>query len=326
MDTTKLHQIVDLMPQAKVLVIGDVMLDIYEHCVVKRISPEAPVPIATVTRESYFLGGAGNVANNLRALGASVSLIGVVGNDESGHILRTLFIDSNIDHEGVIVDPKRVTTQKKRVVSGTQQLMRIDREVTENIDPSFQDSIRAIIEKKVKDCDVVIISDYCKGFIDAELLTVLRSASETHNKKVLVDSKDRAFFKYAGFYLVKPNKEEAEHFTGERFHPTYKNLESIGKKLQEIFQSHIVITLGGDGIALFENETFLHKPTRTREVFDVSGAGDTVLATITMAIAAGATLEQAMHLSNCAAGYVVGCLGTTVCTPEILKERLDELL
>jgi D-beta-D-heptose 7-phosphate kinase/D-beta-D-heptose 1-phosphate adenosyltransferase len=301
------------------------MLDVYEHCVVKRISPEAPVPIASVIHDAHFLGGAGNVANNLRSFGASVSLVSVVGDDQAGQLLRQLLLDADIDHDAVSTSPGRVTTQKKRVISGTQQLMRIDREVVSRVDEVSKEIIHESIKRKIMDCDVVIVSDYCKGFVDDDLIAVIRSVSMQYDKKVLVDSKDKAFLKYAGFYLIKPNKEEAEHFAGERFHQAYENLESVGKRLQSLFQSNVVITLGGDGMALFEKDTFLHKPTQTREVFDVSGAGDTVLATMTVAIAVGATLEQAMDLSNCAAGHVVSRLGTTVCTPAILKEKLNDI-
>ena len=313
------------MPQARVLVIGDVMLDMYEHCVVKRISPEAPVPVATVMSDAYFLGGAGNVAHNLSSLGAQVSLVSVVGDDAAGSILTELLRDAGIEADAVVVSVGRITTQKKRIIAGTQQLMRIDREVTIPIDAPSKRTLSEYIEKNIAQYDVVIISDYCKGVIDTELIDVIRGVATHHQKKVLVDSKDKALLKYAGFYLIKPNKEEAEHFAGERFHATYENLESVGKKIQSLFDANVVITLGGDGMALFEKDTFLHKPTETREVFDVSGAGDTVLATMTVAIAVGATLEEAIHLSNCAAGHVVSRIGTTVCTPEILREKINEI-
>jgi rfaE bifunctional protein kinase chain/domain len=322
-DTQQLHRIIDKISDIKVLVIGDVMLDMYEHCVVKRISPEAPVPIATVINDSCFLGGAGNVANNARALGAEVSLVSVVGSDTEGTIVRELLQECGIDHQGLITEAGRVTTQKKRVISGTQQLLRIDRETTEDVSDVTKETIVELLADKIRACDVIIISDYCKGLLTDDMVASIKNLSVQYDKKVFVDSKNKQFLKYSNFYLVKPNKEEAEHFTGEKFLNTYENLEAMGKKLREVFQSNIVITLGGDGIVLFEEGQFVHKKTYAREVFDVSGAGDTVLATVAAVVATGASLADAVHLSNHAAGHVVSRLGTTVCDHSTLRKILE---
>lgn len=321
-----LQKSIDAMPHTKILVIGDIMLDEYVWSQVKRISPEAPVPIASVTGVSHFLGGAANVANNARALDAEVSLVGVVGDDGEGEKIYELLKEKGIDCTGVYTEPKRHTSHKRRIVSGTQQLLRIDREAIHAIDATVLLNIEAMLEEKIRACDVVIISDYCKGLFSDELVLQIKSEASRLNKKIFVDSKNRHFLHFKDAYLIKPNKEEAESFAGERFTETYSNLESIGKKLTAMFNANIVITLGKDGTALFTHEQFLHKATRAQQVFDVSGAGDTVLATIATAVAGGANLEEAVDLSNVAAGHVISHLGTTVCSRSILEEGLRDLV
>lgn len=319
----QLHQIIDSMEGVRALVVGDVMLDVYDHCVVKRISPEAPVPIATVIETFSFLGGAANVANNARALGATVSLVSVVGDDSGARMICGQLETNGIDCTGLITDPERVTTVKKRIVAGTQHLMRIDTEVTQDINTKTSSMIFETIREQISMHDVIIISDYCKGLLTEQVIDCIKEEAHKENKKIFVDSKDKSLRKYSDVYLIKPNKEEAEHLAGERFAPVYSNLEAIGRGLSEIFKSHVVITLGADGIALFADDTFIHRTTKNQQVFDVSGAGDTVLATIATAIGAGATLEEAVDLSNHTAGHVVSLLGTTVCTHERLRQIID---
>lgn len=323
-DSEQLHRIIEDMKQTNILVIGDVMLDMYEHCVVKRISPEAPVPIATVVSDSCFLGGAGNVANNARALGASVSLVSVVGDDLSGSLVRELLKKGGIDDEGLIVEEGRITTTKKRIVSGTQQLMRIDREVTTDINTECEIQISAILRKKIQRCDVIIISDYCKGLLTDTLVSFLKNEGKAQSKKILVDSKSKHLLRYEGVDVIKPNKSETEIFIGESFAHNYENLSPIGMKVSELLNTNLVITLGADGIALFSGEEFHHMKTNALQVFDVSGAGDTVLSVIGTALATGASLHEAVHLSNIAAGHVVSCLGTTVCDLETLRAILNK--
>ena len=305
MKNETLHTVIDNMHQARVLVIGDVMLDMYEHCMVKRISPEAPVPIATVVDDSYFLGGAGNVANNARALGAKVSLVGVIGTDREGDVLREIVAQNGIDHDGLVVEDGRVTTLKKRVVSGTQQLIRIDREMTHNIKDSTQTALRSVLATKIKECDVIVISDYCKGIFTESLINYIKEEAKKDDKKILVDSKSRNLPMYSGVYLIKPNKGEAEVFVDETFAHDYANLEKVGRRISSILDLNLVITLGKDGMALFAQDTFSHMKTEVLQVFDVSGAGDTVLSVLAVAVATGAKLEEAVHLSNIAAGHVV---------------------
>ncbi len=321
--TTQLHTTIDAMPHARVLVVGDSMLDAYEHCVVKRISPEAPVPIAVVVDDSFFLGGAANVAHNARALGAQVSIVSVVGDDEEGRRIRTLLDAEGIHHAGLITDSQRVTTQKKRVVSGTQQLMRIDREVTYDIRKEIQAEIHVTLEKLIHTHDVIIISDYCKGLLSPSTIQFIKKEAEKRKVKIFVDSKDTSLRKYTDVYLIKPNKEEAEHLAGEKFTPAYTNLESIGGKLSKSFGSNVVITLGADGMALFADNHFSHQTTKAQQVYDVSGAGDTVLATIATAVSSGISLEDAVTISNYTAGYVVSQLGTVVCSQKTLKKILS---
>ncbi len=322
----QLQKSIDAMPRTKILVIGDIMLDEYVWSQVKRISPEAPVPIASVTGVSYFLGGAANVANNARALDAEVTLMGVVGDDSEGEKIYELLKEKGIEYTGVCTESKRHTSLKRRIVSGTQQLLRIDREAVHAIDATVLGNIEAILEEKIRACDVVIISDYCKGLFSDSLVLHIKAEAKRWDKKIFVDSKNRHFLHFKDVYLIKPNKEEAESFAGERFTETYSNLESIGKKLTALFNANIVITLGKDGTALFTHEQFLHKETRAQQVFDVSGAGDTVLAVIATAVAAGAQLEDAVDLSNIAAGHVISHLGTTVCNRHILEEGFHDVV
>lgn len=312
------------MGGTRVLVVGDVMLDVYEYCDVKRISPEAPVPIATVVETSSFLGGAGNVANNARALGAIVSLVSIVGDDSGAQVVRDLLESRGIDCSGLITDSERVTTIKKRVVSNTQHLMRIDTEVTRDVSTETTRMICAVLREQIRVHDVIVISDYCKGLLTNELIQFIKSEALHTNKKIFVDSKGRYLHKYTDVYLIKPNREEAEHLAGEKFTPTYTNLETIGRELSSTFKSHVVITLGADGIALITKDQFIRKTTKAQQVFDVSGAGDTVLSVIAVAIATGANLEEAIDLSNHAAGYVVSRLGTIVCDQNTLRECVLE--
>lgn len=322
----ELYRTIEAMSRARVLVIGDVMLDVYERCAVRRISPEAPVPVATVLEDSSFLGGAGNVANNVRALGASVSVVGVVGNDRDGETVRKLLEEQGIDNTGLAVENGRVTTVKRRVVSGTQQLIRIDREVTEDIENGTEMTIRDALTRLIPKHDVVVISDYCKGLLSEYIVSFIKSEAKRLEKKVFVDSKSRHLSRYSGVHLIKPNKSETETFAGEAFDADYANLEAIGKRVSALLSSHLVVTLGGDGMALFETGKFVHKRTLAQNVFDVSGAGDTVLSVIATAVAVGADLESAVDLSNHAAGYVVSKLGTAACNQRILRDTLEAAL
>ncbi len=322
----RLHNVIETMTRAKVLVVGDVMLDMYEHCVVKRISPEAPVPIATVVSDSSFLGGAGNVANNARALGAMVSVVGVIGDDQEGAHIRNLFAANGITHRGLVIESGRMSTLKKRIVSGTQQLMRIDRENTNTITSATYNALCAVLDHEIAWCDVIVVSDYCKGCVTEDIIHFIKEKAGKYNKKIFVDSKDAYLRKYTDVYLIKPNKEEAENIAGERFEFGYANLEGIGKRLSQTFGSNVVITLGADGIALFEEGRFLHRKTRAQQVFDVSGAGDTVLSVMAVAVAAGTDLECAVELSNHAAGYVVSRLGTIVCDQKTLHECVNQVI
>lgn len=314
---------VESLKGVKILIIGDIMLDVYEWCDVKRISPEAPVPIASVTEESFFLGGASNVAHNAYVLGASVSLVGVIGDDREGSIIKQLLNEKKIENDGVIFEIKRKTTQKRRIVSGTQQLLRIDKETTEDIQSATILRIMNFLANKIAEIDIIVMSDYCKGLLTDELVDFIINEARKSDKKILVDSKSSHLQKYFGAFAIKPNKNEAENFAGEKFSDDYQNLESIGFKISHMLNSNIVITLGGDGIATFEGDNFKHCTTNIQQVFDVSGAGDTVLAVLAVAVGSGISLSDSAVLANKAAGYVVGRLGTAVCESEILKRLVN---
>ena len=315
----QLKKHIDLMSDVRILIIGDVMLDMYEWCDVRRISPEAPVPIATVTGESFFLGGAGNVAHNAQALGARVSLVSVVGDDTEGALIARLLREKNIESDGLVVEENRQTTLKKRIVSGSQQLLRIDREVTSDISDATRVHVQSILLEKIIESDVIVLSDYCKGVLGDEIVSFVLTEAKKVNKKIFVDSKSSRLPRYSGVFVIKPNKSEAEHFAGEKFLEAYTNLEAVGHRLSQTLNANIVITLGGDGIATFENGNFNHHASDAQQVFDVSGAGDTVLSVLAVAVGTGANLNDAVQIANKAAGHVVGCLGTAVCEQDVLK-------
>ncbi len=310
--------------KARVLVIGDVMLDTYEWCSVQRISPEAPVPIATVSSESLFLGGAANVAHNIAALSGKASLMSVVGDDMESEYLRNLLIQNGIEASLVVMETERVTTVKKRVFGGTQQLLRIDRESTAPINASTYTAFLSHLTSQIDQYNVIVISDYCKGVLTDQLIEAVTALTRERGIKVLVDSKNRHLLKYKGVHLIKPNKEEAELLAGEKFALDYSNLESVGSTLTKLLETNIVITLGADGVAIFEGMRLIHKKTIAREVFDVSGAGDTVLAALATSLGSGTSLEDAVDIANHAAGYVVSKLGTAVCDLETLRESIKK--
>jgi D-beta-D-heptose 7-phosphate kinase/D-beta-D-heptose 1-phosphate adenosyltransferase len=321
MRAQKLTNFIKKIKHVNVLVVGDLMLDVYEWCKVTRLSPEAPVPIAVKENESTYLGGAANVAHNVRALGANVTLVGVVGRDIEGKSMLQLFDDIGIERDGVLVDAKRSTTIKRRIMAGTQQICRIDKEDKITISVGLQRKLLSQIKNKLKTTDVLILSDYLKGVFSEYMISSIMKMAEETGTRVFVDSKDRHLMKFKGAYLIKPNKEEAEHMAGERFSPHYENLEVVGERLVRAFQSRILITLGGDGMALFDDNVFYHHTAVTeQQVFDVSGAGDTVLAVLATTHAVHHDLRLSVDMASVAASHVVGRLGIAVCEINELKK------
>ncbi|MEY2933858.1 MAG: D-beta-D-heptose 1-phosphate adenylyltransferase [Pseudomonadota bacterium] len=307
-------------PDRPIVVLGDLMLDRYVRGEAERISPEAPVPVVRVKREDEVIGGAGNVANNLVALGTRVEFFSVVGPDEGAATLRVLLEGQGIANPTLIVDESRPTTTKTRVASGGHQIVRFDRESTASIHPSLEGALLQAVLPALERASAVVISDYLKGVVGAGLVQPIVERCRARGVPVLCDPKGRDFAKYRGATLLTPNRREAQVATGLQL-DTDAGIERAARQLQEAGAlDGVLITLGSDGMALYADRVLHRLPTRAREVFDVSGAGDTVLAALAFALAGGQPLRAACELANAAAGVVVGKLGTaTVTLDEIAR-------
>ena len=303
----------------KILIIGDLILDRYIWGKVNRISPEAPVPIVEVTKEEFLLGGASNVANNIVALGGHPTIAGVVGNDRAGEEMMKLLEERGIQSQGVFWC-SRPTTVKTRVIAHNQQVVRFDRENKDKIEGKVSKELLTFMRSAVTAHDAVIISDYKKGVVSSELIREVIKNSRPSHIFVSVDPKVGHFHLYKNVSLITPNLSEASLASGIEI-VDEKSLIHAGRALlKKLSCSAVLITKGEQGMSLFEKNKVAHIPTVTRNVYDVTGAGDTVIAAFTIAYAAGATLEEAAVIANHAAGIVVGKIGTAVATPdEILK-------
>ncbi|MFI5347326.1 MAG: D-glycero-beta-D-manno-heptose-7-phosphate kinase [Elusimicrobiota bacterium] len=308
----------------RILVVGDLMLDQYIRGSVSRISPEAPVPVVRVTGESHIPGGAGNVVSNLAALGAHVSVVGVVGEDEAGRRLLEQFRGRGVDVEGVVVDVDRQTTQKCRVVAERQQAIRYDRETTGPLSHATEARLLASLSEEIARSEAVILSDYGKGVIGPRLLSRAIPGARRRQIPITVDPKPEHFRRYKGVTCVTPNTSEAWACMHRQPKAGNEALAELGRDILKTLHSRsVLITRGPDGMSLFEaGGKITNIPTMAREVFDVSGAGDTVISTFTLALAAGAPLTRAAVLSNQAAGIVVAKLGTATTDVEELSEAL----
>ncbi|MBL7055061.1 D-glycero-beta-D-manno-heptose-7-phosphate kinase [Candidatus Woesearchaeota archaeon] len=321
----KLISILDQFKNKKVLVIGDLMLDKYIWGEVSRVSPEAPVQVVKVSKESYAPGGAANVANNVAALNGKTYMIGLVGNDEANETLISELKKKQINTEGIIEDNNRPTIQKIRVIGKGQQLLRFDYEKKDYLDEGKEKKILDFVIKRIQNIDAIIISDYAKGVITKNLAEKLIKLANEKKKIIIIDPKPEHKKFYKNATLITPNNKEA----CEMLNVEEKNDDSInkvGKRLLEELNAHIVITKGEKGIAIFEkNSEITNIPTKAKEVYDIIGAGDTVVATLALALASNATLKEAAILANYAAGITVGKVGTsTVTTEEIKKAMQDE--
>ena len=319
----KLKTIIPKFSKVKILVIGDLILDEFVWGDVSRISPEAPVPVVWVKSESFMPGGAANVANNIASLGASVYIAGVVGNDERAGILKQGLIEKGINVDGVIADDSRPTTLKTRVVAHHQQVVRIDREKIEGISVEILDKIVAYVKGIIDEMDAIIIEDYGKGVISAKLLKEILRVAKKKKKIITVDPKEEHFSYYKGVTAITPNHHEASQAAGIKVKDK-ESILKIGKALlKKLNCEGVLITLGENGMQLFEKKgSVTHIPTVAQEVFDVSGAGDTVISAFTLALALGIGMKDAAYISNIAAGIVVGKVGIAVITQKELIERL----
>jgi len=302
-----------------VVIVGDVMLDRFVWGSVSRISPEAPVPVVAIERESFHLGGAANVARNLESLGAKPLLLGVVGADEAARQVREAMTSRGLDDDGVLEDPSRPTTVKTRIIAGSQQVVRTDWESSSDLDAEIERRALDTLEAMVETSRAVVLSDYAKGTLTANLITRAIELARANDIPILVDPKLRYYELYRDVTLVTPNSIEAERFARISTRDE-ADVEKAARIMQDELRAQaVLVTRGEHGMSLFvQDEPPFHIPTFAREVFDVSGAGDTVIATAALALASGADFVEAAELANRAAGIVVGKLGTATVEPEEL--------
>lgn len=305
----KLREIIRNFSNKKIVVIGDLILDHYVKGDVSRLNPEAPVPVVNVKEEWYDIGGAGNVASNIVSLGGNVSLFASVGKDREAEILRKILQDKKIDY---FLDENQITTCKVRVIGRNQQIVRFDKEETS--EKFFNNETKQALLKKAEESDIIIISDYAKGVITSDLISLL----EPYKRKIIVNPKPKNTLLYKNVFLIIVNEKESLEMSG------CFNLDSAAEKLKFMLNSPILITLGSKGMVLFSNKN-VYIPTQAKEVYDVTGAGDTVISTASLAIASGSSLEEAAILGNHAAKIAVSKVGTyQVKLEELEKEILGE--
>jgi rfaE bifunctional protein kinase chain/domain len=289
----------------KIAVIGDMMLDCYFWGSVSRISPEAPVPIVEIDNEFFRFGGAANVALNILKLGGIPLPIGVIGNDNDGEIFKNLLKDSGINSKGIVVDNKRPTTAKSRVIADGQHVVRIDKESKEYLNHEISQKLSDFLKNNLDEIDAIILQDYNKGVLSFELIKESIEIAKSQNKIVTVDPKFNNFFNFTDVTVFKPNRKETEDALGIKI-KTEEEIKSASEKLiDKLNCEFLLLTLGEKGLAISDKKNnYWRIPTKARKVADVSGAGDTVISTLTMALAAGADIKTASYLANYAGGLV----------------------
>ncbi|ADR34803.1 D-alpha,beta-D-heptose 7-phosphate 1-kinase; D-beta-D-heptose 1-phosphate adenylyltransferase [Sulfuricurvum kujiense DSM 16994] len=297
----------------RILVIGDLMIDHYLWGGCERISPEAPVQVVDIARETTVLGGAGNVINNLVALGARVSVGAVIGDDENGEELLSMLGIIGVGTDGLIRQAGRKTSKKSRIIASNQQILRYDKESKDSIAPESENAVVSYVESVVKECDIVIISDYGKGVITDAVAGGVIAAAKSAGKKVLVDPKGKDYRKYRGAYLLTPNKKEASEATGIAINDDASLKKALLNLKETCTLECSMITLSEDGIAIYD-ESMRRFPTVAKEVFDVTGAGDTVIASLSFALSCGLSIDEAAPFANHAAAVVVGKIGSATVT------------
>ena len=315
-DVYRLYNSVLRFKDLSILVIGDLILDEYLYGEVERISPEAPVQVVDIKDKSETLGGAANVANNIVSLGAKVFLAGVIGDDESGSIFIEKLKEKGIPADGIFIDSLRPTTKKTRIIANNQHVIRLDQESREKISFEIEKKIIDFALANIEKIDAVVISDYAKGVVTEKIISSILRGS--HQKIIIVDPKGKDFTKYRGVTAITPNRKEAIQASGQ------KDIIKAGKKfLDELALKVVFITLGKDGIFLIEKDrNYSFIPASAKEVYDVSGAGDTVISCISLSLAAGLSYYESAYLANIAGGIAVGKLGTAA----VLKEELLDAL
>lgn len=311
------------MRDVRVLVVGDLMLDVYLRGTATRISPEAPVPVVHVMEEWFALGGAANVASNVVALGASCELVGCIGRDRAGRQLRKEVERLGIGASAVLELEDRPTTVKTRVMAKQQQVVRYDIEVEDDLDASSTAALIRFVEERAAQADVIVLEDYNKGVLVRALIEAAIAAGRHRGIPVVVDPKARNFFAYGGATVFKPNLIELS--AALRTQVQYDDPEWLDRIRQELGCDHLLVTLGEEGMALLTAEReYVRVPTVARSVYDVSGAGDTVIATVAAALGAGATPAEAAILANHAAGIEVGKAGVATVSPDELRTTIRQ--
>jgi D-beta-D-heptose 7-phosphate kinase/D-beta-D-heptose 1-phosphate adenosyltransferase len=318
--------ILDKFARVKVLVVGDIMLDRYWWGSVKRISPEAPVPVVDLQESTFAPGGAANVAANIAGLGGTSFLVGVIGTDHDADTLTTLLAERNVSSDSIVRVPNRPTSVKTRVIAHSQQVVRVDQETTSEFSDDDHEKIWTSIASALPNADAVIISDYAKGLLSPSLLWRLIDTARSQGKMVLVDPKGKNYSRYAGASLITPNRREAAEACN--LDDDVPDMITIAgnQLLDELDLAMVLITLGEDGMTLFQKDKEpLHLATQAKEIYDVTGAGDTVIASLGVALGAGLDFVTSAKVANLAAGLVVEQVGTTAVTREMLAGMIEKI-
>ncbi|MBS7563541.1 D-glycero-beta-D-manno-heptose-7-phosphate kinase [Mucilaginibacter sp. Bleaf8] len=320
----KVHAIRQSGEQPDILVIGDLMIDHYVWGDATRLSPEAPVPVVNVKSETTTLGGAANVAQNLITLGAKVTLAGVVGDDISGGQLTAILEKEGINTCAIVKDGNRPTTVKTRILAGSHQLVRVDREVTEPVSENMEYELLEKLTSCIARADMVLFSDYNKGLFSPSLSQKLIKAATEQQKKVIVDPKGLNYAKYKGAHIIKPNRKELTEAAKIEKIRTTEDLQEAAKVIfNQTDTDYLVVTLSEEGMAIMSELTYKMLPVKATEVFDVTGAGDTVLATLAYFMSLGMSLEEAGELANHAAAIVIRRVGSATTN---LDEIMDDMV
>lgn len=300
------------------------MIDEYLWGTVERVSPEAPVPVVCVERETHTLGGAGNVINNLTAMGTSVSAIGTAGTGKAGKMIFEKLNELGIDTQGIVSEHERPTTRKTRVIASNQQVLRIDKEIKKEISDRTLDKLISILTDQIKHIDLIVLSDYDKGLITKDLVNKTVALAKRHNVLTLADPKSLNFEKYRKIDVLTPNKKEASLASNQDIKTNADIIEAGYRIIDQAELNKLLITCGKDGMWLFEKDQKpVHIESDARQVFDVSGAGDTVISILGLGLAAGADFTTSARLANAAAGIVVGKVGTATATKKELLNVMD---
>ncbi len=314
--------LLEAMPQRRIVVVGDAMLDIYMIGDVERISPEAPVPVVRVAERRYALGGAANVAANVAAIGAEVTLVATVGDDRRGEQLRTELVAAGIRDDGVVVTPERPTTSKTRIVARGQQMLRFDEEEDTLLEGSTLELLKKRMIKALRDVDAVVLEDYNKGTLAPPVIESALALARSRGIPSVVDPKFKQFFNYRGATVFKPNRRELEAALGAAV--DLEHADALPAVMEKLEVDNLLLTLGPEGMALLTKTGVIDRfPTHAREVYDVSGAGDTVTAWVGTALAAGATMREAAELANYAAGIEVAKAGVAVVSRQEVRDLFE---